>query len=133
MKITRFYATEDGESRFDEIEIAIENARDVEGQTVLSSHGVLSSAVRFVELPEGFRPGWHHAPARLIVVVLSGAIEVGTSDGQTQQWGAGEAFMPDDLRGKGHTTRTIGGPVRVLYIPLPQDFDLQRWLIERAP
>jgi hypothetical protein len=63
-------------------------------------------------------------PTRQIVVVLSGVLEVGTSDGHTQQWGAGEAFMPDDLRGKGHTTRTIGGPVRALYIPLPQDFDL---------
>jgi len=54
-------------------------------------------------------------------------LEVGTSDGHTQQWGAGEAFMPDDLRGKGYTTSTIGGPVRALYIPLPQDFDVQRW------
>jgi quercetin dioxygenase-like cupin family protein len=129
MKITRFYATEDGESRFDKIEIPIEHARDVDGQTVLSSGGVLSPAVRFVELPEGFRTGWHHAPTRQIVVVLSGVVEVGTSDGHTQQWGAGEAFMPDDLRGKGHTTCTIGGSVRLLYIPLPQDFDLQQWLI----
>ena len=38
MKITRFYATEDGESRFDEIEIPIDNARDNEGQTVLFSN-----------------------------------------------------------------------------------------------
>jgi hypothetical protein len=128
MKITRFYATEDGESRFDEIEIPIEHARENEGQTVLYSNGVPSPAVRFVELPEGFRTGWHHAPTRQIVVVLSGALEVGTSDGHTRQWGAGEVFMPDDLWGKGHTTRTVGGPVCALYIPLPQDFDVQRWV-----
>ena len=128
MKITRFYATEDGESRFDEIEIPIVNARENEGQTALFSNGMLSPAVRFVELPAGFRTGWHHAPTRQIVVVLSGVLEVGTSEGQTQQWGAGEAFMPDDLQGKGHTTRTIGGSVRLLYIPLPQGFDLQRWV-----
>jgi hypothetical protein len=74
MKITRFYATEDGESRFDEIEIPIDNARDNEGHTVLFSNGVLSPAVRFVELPEGLRTGWHHAPTRQIVVVLSGVL-----------------------------------------------------------
>src|SRR5262252_10500758 len=123
MKITRFYATEDGESRFDEIEIPTDNARDNEGQTVFFSHRVLSPAVRFVELPEGFRTGWHHALTRQIVVVVSGVLEVGTSDGHTQQWGAGEACMPDDLRGKGHPTRTVGGPVRALYIPLPRGFD----------
>jgi quercetin dioxygenase-like cupin family protein len=105
-----------------------EQARGNEGQTVLYSNGVLSPAVRFVELPQGFRTGWHHAPTRQIVVVLSGVIEVGTSDGQTQHWGVGEAFMPDDLQGKGYTTRTIGGPVRLLYRPLAQDFGLQRWL-----
>jgi quercetin dioxygenase-like cupin family protein len=84
MKITRFYDTEDGESRFDEIEIPIEHARDHEGQTVLYSNGMLSPAVRFVELPEGFRTGWHHAPTRQIVVVLSGVLAVGTSDGHTR-------------------------------------------------
>ena len=52
MKITRFYATEDGESRFDEIEIPIANARENEGQTAIFSNGILSTALRFVEPPE---------------------------------------------------------------------------------
>ena len=37
--------------------------------------------------------GWHNAPARQIVIVLSGVLEVGTSDKQTRQWRAGEAFL----------------------------------------
>jgi hypothetical protein len=128
MKITRFYATDSGESRFVEIDIPIEHAqRDAEGNTLRLSNSYASPHVRFAELPDGMVQSWHHAPARQIVVVLSGELEVGTSDGQTRRWRAGEAFLADDLTGKGHTTKTVGGPARVLFAPLPDGFDLGRW------
>jgi hypothetical protein len=128
MKITRFFATESGESRFVEIEIPIEHAQqDADRNTLRFSNSYPSPDVRFAELPDGMVQSWHHAPARQIVVVLSGEMEVGTSDGQTRRWRTGEAFLADDLTGKGHTTRTIGGPVRVLFAPLPAGFDIGRW------
>ncbi|HEV8714841.1 MAG TPA: hypothetical protein VGX03_18680 [Candidatus Binatia bacterium] len=128
MKITRFYATDAGESRFTEVDIPIEHAQqDADGNTLRFSHGYVSPDVRFAELPEGMVQGWHHAPARQIVVVLSGVLEVGTSDNQTRRWRAGEAFLADDLTGKGHTTRTVEGPVRVLFAPLPPGFVVERW------
>src|SRR2546422_10666222 len=118
MKITRFYATANGESRFTEIDIPIEHAQpDADGNTLRFSNAYVSPNVRFAELPEGMVQGWHHAPARQIVVVLSGVLEVGTSDNQTRRWRAGEAFLADDLTGKGHTTRTVEGPVHVLFAP----------------
>lgn len=128
MKITRFYATGDGESRFAEIDIPIEHAQqDADGNTLRFSNDYVSPSVRFAELPEGMVQSWHHAPARQIVVVLSGVLEVGTSDKQTRRWRAGEAFLADDLTGKGHTTRTVEGPVRLLFAPLPPGFVLERW------
>lgn len=128
MKITRFYATNSGESRFMDIEVPIEQAqRDADGNILRLSLSYPSPGVRFAELPAGMVQSWHHAPARQIVVVLSGEIEVGTSDGQTRRWGAGEVFLADDVTGKGHTTRTIGGPARVLFAPLPDGFDIARW------
>jgi hypothetical protein len=128
MKITRFYATADGGSRFTEVDIPIEQARqDADGNTLRFSNSYMSPNVLFAELPEGMVQGWHHAPARQIVVVLSGVLEVGTSDNQTRRWRAGEAFLADDLTGKGHTTRTVGGPVRVLFAPLPEGFVVERW------
>ena len=128
MKITRFYATESGESRFVEIEIPIEQAqRDVDGNILRFSNSYSSPSVRFAELPDGMVQSWHHAPARQIVVVLSGEIEVGTTDGQTRRWRTGEAFLADDVTGKGHTTKTIGGPARVLFAPLPEGFAIGRW------
>jgi quercetin dioxygenase-like cupin family protein len=128
MKITRFHATPEGESRFQDVEIPINQARpDSFGHTILQSGAFAAPSIRFVELPAGLDQGWHHAPARQIVVLLSGKMEVGTSDGQKRQWSAGTAVIADDLSGKGHTTRVIEGPATVMFVQLPDNFDVESW------
>ena len=128
MNITRFVATPDGGSRFEDIDIPITNTRqDAEGHTLLSSNAYTSPGLRFVELPEGLDQAWHQAPTRQIVVVLSGTLEVMTTDRQVRRWSAGEAFIAADVTGQGHETRTIDGPVRVLFAPLSESFSMERW------
>src|SRR5271168_3507068 len=120
MKIIRFHTTPEGESRFQEVELPITQPRkDTFGFTMHQSDAFASASVRFVELPAGLDQGWHHAPARQIVVLLTGKVEVGTSDGQKRQWNPGSAFIADDLTGKGHTTRVIEGPAQVMFVQLP--------------
>ena len=133
MKITRFYTTEHGESRFSEIDIPIDYQReDLDGNVVLLSKAFNSPRVRFVELPEGYDHDWHNAPRRQIVILLSGVVEVRTSDNQIRQWGAGDVMLADDVSGKGHQTRAIDGPVRMVYVPLPADFSLEYWSTKGA-
>lgn len=128
MKLTRFHATDNGESRFQEVEVPIPHERkDSFGHILRQSNASVSPGFRFVELPAGLDQGWHHAPARQIVVVLSGVLEVGTSDGEKRRCTAGQAFIADDLSGKGHTTRVIDGPARVMFVQLPEQFDFARW------
>ncbi|MGH7932761.1 MAG: hypothetical protein ACREQN_06270 [Candidatus Binataceae bacterium] len=128
MKVTRFYATAEGESRFQEVEVPITLARrDSFGNNLQQSKANPSPSFRFVELPHGLSQSWHHAPARQIVIVLSGVLEVGTSDDQKRQCAAGQAFVADDLTGKGHTTRVLEGPARVIFVQLPDTFDFERW------
>lgn len=128
MKITRFHATEDGGSRFQEIELPVNLERlDAFGNLMHQSNAFTSPSVRFVELPRGLDQSWHHAPARQIVFVLSGVVEVGTSDKEKRRWSAGAAFIPDDLTGKGHLTRVLEGPALLAFIELPPDFDFDRW------
>jgi len=128
MKITTFFATETGESRFREIEIPFNIRRDDGfGHTLLLSNAYGSPNVQFVELPQGMAQDWHNAPARQLVTVLSGVIEVETTDGVTRQWRVGDVFLPADVTGRGHRTRCIGGAVRLLFAPLPDGFDLDRW------
>jgi quercetin dioxygenase-like cupin family protein len=76
-----------------------------------------------VDLPNGLDSSWHHAPARQIVTVLQGVLEVRTSDNQSHQWRAGELLFADDLTGKWHMTRTVGGAARLLIVQLPEGLD----------
>jgi quercetin dioxygenase-like cupin family protein len=128
MKITRLHVAADGGSRFQEVEIPITEPRPAQlGHTIRQSNPWPSPSIRFVELPIGLDQTWHHAPARQIVVVLSGKIEIGTSDDQKRQYIPGHAFIADDLIGKGHLTRVVDGPSRVMIVQLPDGFDCDHW------
>ena len=123
MQLTTFEATADGGSRFRNLEVPLSCSRDDgQGHTILHTVPYASPAVQFVELPVGMDQDWHNAPARQIVVVLSGTIEVETTDGVVRRWGAGQAFLPADVTGQGHRTRCIGGAVQLLFAPLPDGF-----------
>lgn len=118
MKVIRISATADGGSRFEEIELALDQARaDAFGHRIRFSEPYPSPAVSVVELPAGLDQDWHNAPARQLVVVLDGIIEVTTTDGVSRRWRAGEVFLPADVTGRGHRTRAIEGPVRLLFAP----------------
>jgi len=56
--------------------------------------------------------------------VLSGTVEVETSNGSTRGWSSGGMFLADDVGSRGHRTRTIRGPARGLFVPLPLDLAL---------
>ena len=49
------------------------------------------------------------------------AFEVEASDGTKHRWSNGEMFLADDVGSRGHRTRTIGGPARVLFVHLPPE------------
>jgi quercetin dioxygenase-like cupin family protein len=128
MKLIRFHDTEDGASRFQEVDVPVNESRPSPAGGILKqSNPWPSPAVRFVELPAGLEQSWHHAPARQIVLVLSGCVEVETTDNQKRRCAAGQAFIADDLAGKGHSTRVIEGPATVMFAELPQGFDVAKW------
>jgi quercetin dioxygenase-like cupin family protein len=123
MKLISFQTTADGGSRFIEVNAPLALERQDEfGHTLRLSAAYVSPAVQLVELPAGMDQGWHTAPARQLVVVLTGEIEVETTDGEKRRWRAGEAFVPADVTGRGHRTRCIGGAVRLLFAPLGEGF-----------
>lgn len=123
MEIITFVATVDGGSRFESLEVPQDLWRDDGmGHRIRLSAAYASPAVQFVELPAGMAQDWHNAPARQLVVVLSGVIEVETTDGQCRQWRTGDVFLPADVTGRGHRTRCLGGAVRLLFAPLPDGF-----------
>jgi quercetin dioxygenase-like cupin family protein len=125
MKVTRFVATEEGESRFTEFEIPL-LSRQILDVKLLASNGFASPSVSLVEVQEGAQQGWHGATARRIAIVLSGVFEIETGNGEKRQWCAGEVFIADDEKGR-HATRVVEGPVRLVFIPFPSDFVIDKW------
>lgn len=66
-----------------------------------------AESVRFIQLPDGWVGGWHNPPADGYVVVLSGTIELETTDGRTRRFCAGDVWRHRDLVGRGHNTRVV--------------------------
>ena len=125
MKLVRFIPTSDGGSQFVEIEVPIDNAStDAFGNISRRSGIVPAMSTMLGEMPEGLNQDWHPASRRQLVTVLSGTVEVEVSDGRTHQFRSGEMFLADDVGSRGHRTRTIGGPARVLFVHLSADLKL---------
>ncbi|HZZ46899.1 MAG TPA: hypothetical protein VFE65_08450 [Pseudonocardia sp.] len=128
MRIIRFSATPDGGSHFSELDLTFpEPFTDQFGGVYHLSKVLNPTSAIFVDLPSELDQGWHLAPNRQFVILLSGCLEVETTDGETRRWNRGDIFMADDTSGKGHRTRVVEGPVRVIFMRMPEDFDLAGW------
>jgi hypothetical protein len=121
MKLAHLTATEDGGSRFGEIEINVEaTATDPRGNVVHRSEMFPISGSMIMEMPEGLMMDWHASPRPSFIVVMSGTVESETTDGAKRSWSAGEMFFTDDRGGRGHRTRTVDGSARLLFLYPPE-------------
>ena len=128
MRIIRFFDTPDGGSCFEEVDIAFPQPfTDEYNNTYHLTKSFSAPNAVIADLPHGLDQDWHVAPNRQIVIVLSGVLEVQTTDGEKRQWNAGGMFMADDPRGKGHQTRVLEGPARLLFLRVSDDFRVQEW------
>lgn len=125
MIIARFSGDADGNCHFSDVEIPLPFERlAATGDPLSTSAAFASPNVQFIGLPAGFDAGLHPVPATQLVVVLSGEVEIGTPSGELRTFGPGAMVLADDVGTEGHTTRTIGGGVELLYIPIVQPEDL---------
>ena len=129
MLVSRFFTSENGGSQYDNVEIPLASqTMDRWGNLTTMSERFTSPGVCIFEIAEGSFQDWHNAPQRQLCVVLNGVWEVETSDGERRSWKPGELFLPDDVKGKGHISRVLQGPVRILFVPFESDFDMSHWL-----
>jgi hypothetical protein len=106
----RLYTGSDGLSHIDRVDLAA-NPDWIRGLAV--------SQIAFRENPVGHFLDWHPAPRRQFVIILSGQLEIGLSDGSTHVFGPGDARLVEDTTGRGHTTRVHGNqPCVTATIPL---------------
>jgi len=123
VRVTRVYATADGGSAFDDVEIELSD----HGMVGRLSGWVRANDVAFRENPADYDWDWHCAPARQLIVLLDGAIEIEVTTGEKRAFGGGDVLLVEDTSGRGHRTRTTDGRSRrSLFIRLPDDAQLPR-------
>jgi quercetin dioxygenase-like cupin family protein len=112
MTITRLYTGSEGQSHAEQLS--------------LDTHPELTSlmaaqGVQFRAVAAGHFMDWHPAPRRQFVIMLSGQMEIGLPDGSMHRFGPGDVLLAEDVTGKGHTRRVIGGEPRITAtIPLAE-------------
>jgi hypothetical protein len=126
MKCLRVYATPDGESHFDEIEIPTTALQvHVNAVTFTASGKYPAAGLRFTRIPAGAHEvDWHRVPERVLTVRLNGSAEYETSDGDKKHVAAGSFIMFEDVSGKGHKTYHSPEEQIVLWISLPQGLEI---------
>lgn len=115
MKITRLFTGPDGESHFEDFEIALSDAGSIGAlSAMVSARGVI-----FRYTSEEYDYRWHNAPCRQYVVMLDGAVEIEVGDGTRRIFRGGDILLVEDVTGRGHVSRAVDGlPRRSLFIPL---------------
>ncbi|MGO9931032.1 MAG: hypothetical protein ACLPV8_04370 [Steroidobacteraceae bacterium] len=99
------YADAAGASHFREEHFDFTPGRDNASSIhVLEAKG----GATLLRLKAGAVEDWHNAPRAWFLIVLQGASEVTTSDGQVRHFGPGSVVLLDDTTGKGHQTRAVG-------------------------
>lgn len=126
MKCLRIYATPDGESHFDEVELPTTKLSvhpDAVPFDVSASYR--ASYVRLTNIPAGMREvAWHTVPEPNLCVRLNGSVEYETSDGDVRHISAGTVVLVADTHGKGHLSRHSAEAQTVIWISLPNGLDL---------
>jgi hypothetical protein len=68
----------------------------------------------------GFPPGWsgdfHPGPKHQWMIITSGTLEIGVSDGEKRKLSTGTIAFLQDAGSKGHTTRVIGDEESILMV-----------------
>lgn len=119
----RISADEKGGSRFDTITVeqSLLRAAPPAAPFYVSEDG-LALKYRFYTFEPGWIGDWHPAPARQFLALMSGAVEMETTDGTARRFLPGDLVLLQDTSGKGHLTRNIGdGYATFLVIPVPAD------------
>jgi hypothetical protein len=100
----RLYSGDDGESHMEELDLA-------DHPELANLHG--ASGIVFKSYPADYCSDFHVAPRRQYVINVAGENEIVLGDGTVYRFGPGHVMLAEDLTGRGHITRVVGGGPRI--------------------
>ena len=109
MQYTRLYADSDGESHFEDVDIAFTTrAYAPPAPPVQVSSFTPTTQCAFIRIPVGYSSEPHPSPTRQMGFVLAGECEMTASDSEVRRFTPGSIMLVEDTAGKGHTYRVVG-------------------------
>jgi quercetin dioxygenase-like cupin family protein len=121
VRIVRIYTKASGHSAIEIREVPLKGTDRPASDTF---HG---GAVFFRETPEGHVQELHNAPRRQLIFLTSGLLELQSSEGARFICRPGDVIFAEDMRGKGHITRSLRDTRGFVHIAMPDDFDVSSW------
>ena len=115
MRIHILYDDVNGVSHFRDIEIEWSEERNFSKYSArMPANGII-----FRETSGDYNLDWHPAPRRQYIVNLDAGAQITASDGEVREIKAGEIILVEDISGKGHLSKSVGGKLRhSLFIPI---------------
>ena len=108
MSYTRLYASEDGESHFEQVEFDLTLTEYAPPAPPLELSAMMTAReCGFMNAPGGWQSDWHPSTARNLFVVVSGEWELTASDGECRKFSTGDVLLVEDTTGKGHSSRVL--------------------------
>ena len=126
MRVVRIFTRDSGESAIEVREVPMTGAeRPASGTFGCDS-------IFFRETPEGHVQDFHNAPRRQLIFLTSGILELEASDGHRTLCLPGDLIFAEDVRGKGHITRSLRGVRGFVHVAVSEDFDIGAWPLVEA-
>src|SRR5262245_51439792 len=115
MRIHNLYEDANGISHFRDVEIEwVEEKNFSKLSARLPATGII-----FRETSGDYNLDWHPAPRRQYIINLDAGVEITASDGEKRVIGPGEVLLVEDVTGKGHLSKAIGGKMRrSIFVPI---------------
>ena len=108
MRIHNLYMDAEGNTHFRDIEIEWVEER----YSSKLSRRFPATGIIFRETSGDYDLDWHPAPQRQYIINLDAGVQITASDGESRIIGAGEVILVEDVGGKGHLSRAVGGRMR---------------------
>jgi len=126
MRVVRIFTRDTGESAIEIREVPMNGAE----RPMSATFGC--DSIFFRETPEGHVQDFHNAPRRQLIFLTSGILELEASDGQRTLCMPGDLIFAEDVRGKGHITRSLRGVRGFVHVAVSEDFDIGAWPLVEA-
>ena len=126
MRVVRIFTRDSGESAIEIRQVPLSRAERPMSETFKCD------SIFFRETPEGHVQDFHNAPRRQLIFLTSGILELESSEGRRFILRPGDLIFAEDLRGKGHITRSLRDMRGSVHVAMRVDLDVSNWPLVEA-